>query len=69
MSDDGRDAVVVDVVRTTLGKREGALANWHPADLLGFALTRWSDAPASTPDWSTTSSAAASPRWGSRAPT
>jgi acetyl-CoA acetyltransferase family protein len=36
---DGRDAVVVDVVRTTLGKRGGALANWHAADLLGFALT------------------------------
>jgi acetyl-CoA acyltransferase len=34
-----RDAVVVDTVRTTLGKRGGALANWHPADLLGFALT------------------------------
>jgi acetyl-CoA acyltransferase len=39
MVDDGRDAVVVDVVRTTLGKRGGALANWHPADLLGFALS------------------------------
>src|ERR1700691_5914595 len=34
-----RDAVIVDVVRTTMGKRGGALANWHPADLLGFALT------------------------------
>ncbi len=34
-----RDAVVVDSVRTTLGKRGGALANWHPTDLLGFALT------------------------------
>ena len=31
-----RDAVIVDVVRTTLGKRGGALANWHPADLLGL---------------------------------
>ena len=39
MGDDGRDAVVVDVVRTTLGKRKGALATWHPVDLLGFALT------------------------------
>ena len=39
MVDNGRDAVVVDVVRTTMGKRGGALANWHPADLLGFALT------------------------------
>ncbi|MGO8873095.1 MAG: thiolase family protein [Acidimicrobiales bacterium] len=38
MSEQVRDAVVVDVVRTTLGKRGGALAFWHPADLLGFAL-------------------------------
>ncbi len=34
-----RDAVIVDVVRTTMGKRGGALSNWHPVDLLGFALT------------------------------
>jgi acetyl-CoA acyltransferase len=34
-----RDPVIVDVVRTTFGKRGGALSNWHPADLLGFALT------------------------------
>jgi len=39
MGDEGRDAVVVDVLRTTLGKRKGALATWHPTDLLGFALT------------------------------
>ena len=38
MTSAGRDAVIVDVVRTTMGKRGGALANWHPADLLGFAL-------------------------------
>ena len=38
MSNGVRDAVIVDVVRTTLGKRGGALAGWHPADLLGFAL-------------------------------
>jgi acetyl-CoA acyltransferase len=38
MSSDQRDAVIVDVMRTTLGKRKGALAYWHPADLLGFAL-------------------------------
>ena len=36
---DMREPVIVDVVRTTFGKRGGALANWHPADLLGFALT------------------------------
>src|SRR5580704_4141081 len=34
-----REPVIIDVVRTTFGKRGGALANWHPADLLGFALT------------------------------
>src|SRR3974390_1964946 len=33
------EPVIVDVVRTTFGKRGGALANWHPADLLGFVLT------------------------------
>ncbi len=33
-----RDAVIVDVVRTTMGKRGGALSTWHPVDLLGFAL-------------------------------
>jgi acetyl-CoA acyltransferase len=38
MSSDQRDAVIVDVMRTTLGKRKGALAHWHPVDLLGFAL-------------------------------
>jgi acetyl-CoA acyltransferase len=36
---DERDAVIVDVMRTTMGKRGGALSNWHPVDLLGFALT------------------------------
>ncbi len=39
MSNNERDAVIVDVVRTTMGKRGGALSTWHPADLLGFALT------------------------------
>jgi acetyl-CoA acetyltransferase family protein len=39
VSSDQRDAVIVDVVRTTLGKRGGALTHWHPTDLLGFALT------------------------------
>ena len=33
-----REAVIVDVLRTTFGKRGGALANWHPVDLLGLAL-------------------------------
>ncbi len=34
----GREAVIVDTLRTTFGKRAGALANWHPVDLLAFAL-------------------------------
>ncbi len=34
-----REVVIVDVLRTTFGKRKGALAHWHPADLLAFALT------------------------------
>ena len=33
-----REAVIVDTTRTAIGKRKGALANWHPADLLGFTL-------------------------------
>lgn len=33
-----REAVIVDAARTAFGKRGGALAGWHPADLLGFTL-------------------------------
>jgi acetyl-CoA acyltransferase len=33
-----REAVIVDTLRTAFGKRKGALAHWHPTDLLGFAL-------------------------------
>ncbi len=40
MNEDQRDAVIVDVVRTTMGKRGGALVHWHPVDLLAFALSR-----------------------------
>ncbi len=32
------DAVLVDVVRTPLGTRNGQLSGWHPADLAGFVL-------------------------------
>jgi acetyl-CoA acyltransferase len=35
---DVREAVIVDCARTAFGKRKGALATWHPADLLGFTL-------------------------------
>jgi acetyl-CoA acetyltransferase family protein len=34
-----REAVIVDAVRTPIGKRNGALSGWHPADLLGHVLT------------------------------
>jgi acetyl-CoA acetyltransferase family protein len=33
-----RTAVIVDAVRTPLGRREGLLKGWHPVDLLGFTL-------------------------------
>jgi acetyl-CoA acyltransferase len=33
-----REAVIVDTLRTAFGKRNGALAHWHPTDLLGYAL-------------------------------
>jgi acetyl-CoA acyltransferase len=33
-----RQAVVIDAVRTPLGRRDGMLKAWHPADLLGFTL-------------------------------
>jgi len=34
-----REAVIVDVARTAFGKRKGALAGWHPTDLLGLVLS------------------------------
>jgi acetyl-CoA acetyltransferase family protein len=30
--------VIVDTLRTSFGRRGGAISNWHPADLLGLAL-------------------------------
>ncbi|WP_298339539.1 thiolase family protein [Ferrimicrobium sp.] len=33
-----RDAVIVDVVRTPGGKRNGSLAGWHAVDLAAFAI-------------------------------
>jgi acetyl-CoA acyltransferase len=35
---EAREAVIVDTLRTPIGKRKGALAGWHPTDLLGFAM-------------------------------
>jgi acetyl-CoA acyltransferase len=34
-----REAVIVDTLRTPIGKRKGKLAGWHPTDLLGHVLT------------------------------
>jgi acetyl-CoA acyltransferase len=33
-----REAVIVDGARSAFGKRKGALAEWHPTDLLGLVL-------------------------------
>src|SRR5437764_3871219 len=33
-----REAVIVEAVRTPIGKRKGKLAGWHPTDLLAHAL-------------------------------
>jgi len=33
-----RQAVIVDAVRTPMGKRDGMLRNWHPVDLLAHSL-------------------------------
>ena len=33
-----KQAIIVDAVRTPLGRRDGMLKGWHPVDLLGFTL-------------------------------
>ena len=33
-----REAVIIDAVRTPMGKRDGMLRNWHPVDLLAHAI-------------------------------
>src|SRR5438874_11315929 len=33
-----RQAVIVDAVRTPVGRRDGMFKSWHPVDLLGFTL-------------------------------
>ena len=33
-----QNAVIVDTLRTPLGKRNGRLKDWHPVDLAGTAL-------------------------------
>ncbi len=47
------DAVVVDVVRTPLGRRHGRLSGWHPVDLAAEtlrALVRRNDLDPATVD-------------------
>lgn len=44
-----RDAVIVEAVRTPIGKRGGTLAGWHPADLLGFTMKALLDRAAVDP--------------------
>src|SRR5947199_9258612 len=34
-----REAVIVEAVRTAVGRRGGRLKDWHPADLLDQTLT------------------------------
>src|SRR3982074_1652138 len=34
-----REAVIVNAVRTPLGKHNGKLKDWHPVDLLAFTLS------------------------------
>src|SRR5271168_1481432 len=33
-----REAVIVDAIRTPVGKRDGMLKGWHPVDLLAHTL-------------------------------
>src|SRR6202045_2168548 len=35
---DMREAVIVDAVRTPVGRRDGGLKSWHPVDLLALTL-------------------------------
>jgi len=44
------DAVIVDAVRTPVGKRNGALAGIHPADLSAHVLTSLADRTGIRPD-------------------
>jgi acetyl-CoA acyltransferase len=38
-----REAVIVDAVRTPLGRRDGVLKSWHPVDLLAHTLRGLTD--------------------------
>lgn len=43
MSTNAREAVIVDAVRTPVGKRGGQLRDWHPVDLLALTLSNLSE--------------------------
>ena len=45
-----REAVIVDAVRTPVGKRGGQLRDWHPVDLLAHTLTHLVDRAGVAPD-------------------
>src|SRR2546426_6498257 len=38
-----REAVIIEAVRTPLGKRDGKLKDWHPVDLLASTLNELVD--------------------------
>lgn len=63
-------AVIVEAVRSPIGKRNGALAGMHPADLsaqvLNALIMRAGIEPVSSRPPSTTWSGAASAKWASR---
>ena len=42
-------AVIVDAVRSPLGRRNGKLKDTHPVDLAAHSIQALSNAPASTP--------------------
>lgn len=45
-----REAVIVDAVRTPIGKRDGVLSGWHPADLLAHTLNALLDRTGADPE-------------------
>jgi len=50
MAGEQREAVIVDTIRTAFGKRGGALANWHPVDLLALTLNNLVERTGVDPD-------------------
>jgi acetyl-CoA acetyltransferase family protein len=50
MSGGARDAVIVDAVRTPVGRRKGVLSGWHPTDLLAHTLRGLLDRTGIDPD-------------------